>query len=607
MRSLFAAISLLLLSSLSFAEPQAGLTLHLNQSLLRDLDVEITPSAAQAGADLAGPHYRALHLGNVAGALNGNLLGASWMRHISGSVLINHAWQLRMGATTLSAPSLQLINTSTNPLTFELRSAEGAAWFVLQNGHPKQTGAQGRLLVSVLQLKASAWLSKTLGKNLDRYLLGGAELNLPFASALVAPAGQTCPPEPLRWPTLGFQADVALELVPNVYQLRCEGCTAASTAGLVAIAPSARLRNVGTADVPWFAMFSGTPEPYGADQHPFLVWNLFRLDADGTLKQLGASGVKHAFFSTNSDCPCPGAQILYAERCTDEYDAFTNDIDSFLTERSEVIPSTGLWARCGSLHDPDCSGTRNHGVGDPNGLRQRMLISEAELAAAPGRKFFIEAWYVTRDDIDIFNSMATLEVLPSKDSSAWAFVNQGVTVPGPLLTRVRAQAAAQPGRMQSILASAEGRVQLNVAVTPRGNGTYRYRYELMNFEFALVRTSGALPNLRLLSQTGIQRFGVPQGAGHVSASAFADIDANAGNDWTAQIQSGQMNFIDQGNNAQSWGRLYRFEWVSSVGPQTGLATLAATDVERTATHTISTLVPANGPSDLFFWAGFEAD
>ena len=598
-------VLLLTLSLHGHAAPSSGLTLQLNEALLKDLEIELQIDGAQATSSPIGPQYQALLATRSVGELQGST-GAS--RQLSGAVRFDHALLLSVGKHRATTAHFTLVPLSVNPTSFALQDAQGDTWFTLEGGHPHATPDGLTLDVRMLSLRASKWLAgKVKRPGLQRFLLGGAQIGLSLRPDGKPLAGQMCPPEPLRWPTLGFQADVALENIPDVFELRCQGCSVGSTSGTVAIAPSARLRNVGTADVPWFEMFGGTPAPYGADQHPFLVWNLYRQEADGTLRQIGASGVKHAFFSTNSDCPCPGAQILYAERCTDEYDAFTNDIDSFLTERSEVIPSTGLWARCGSLHDPDCSGTRNQGVGDPNGLRQRMLISEAELAAEPGRKFFIEAWYVTRDDIDIFNSMATLEVLPSKDSSAWAFVNQGITVPGPLLTRVRAQAAAQPGRMQSILASAEGRVQLNAAVTPLGNGTYRYRYELMNFEFALVRTSGALPNLRLLSQTGIQRFGVPQGAGHVSASAFADIDANAGNDWTAQIQSGQMNFVDQRNNAQSWGRLYRFEWVSSVGPQTGLATLAATDVERTATHTISTLVPANGPSDLFFWAGFEAD
>ena len=71
----------------------------------------------------------------------------------------------------------------------------------------------------------------------------------------------------------------------------------------VVIAPSATLRNVGTADVPWYPKFhTGVgetyPQPYDRDQHPFLVWALYRQTGE-VFEQLAVSEAKHAFFTVN--------------------------------------------------------------------------------------------------------------------------------------------------------------------------------------------------------------------------------------------------------------------------------------------------------------------
>ena len=46
---------------------------------------------------------------------------------------------------------------------------------------------------------------------------------------------------------------------------------------LIAVAPSATLKNVGVTDIPWHGKFSGNFPPYNNDQHPYLAWNMYRL------------------------------------------------------------------------------------------------------------------------------------------------------------------------------------------------------------------------------------------------------------------------------------------------------------------------------------------
>ncbi|MDP1270841.1 hypothetical protein, partial [Klebsiella pneumoniae] len=67
--------------------------------------------------------------------------------------------------------------------------------------------------------------------------------------------------------------------------------------GPIKVAPSATLKSLGFGDAAWIPKFQTLSfydiPGYPRDQHPFLVWNMYRI-ADGRIEQLGASGVKHA-------------------------------------------------------------------------------------------------------------------------------------------------------------------------------------------------------------------------------------------------------------------------------------------------------------------------
>ena len=125
----------------------------------------------------------------------------------------------------------------------------------------------------------------------------------------VAGVGGSC-----TTPDFALPVDIALIAIGSVQQ-------SALVSGQVAITPSAELQNVGLADVRW--------EPVLDPDHPLLHWALYRLDGD-RFEQIGLSAVKHAFFAVNSDCPCPGGQVLWALGCTDIYGVSTNEDRSFL-------------------------------------------------------------------------------------------------------------------------------------------------------------------------------------------------------------------------------------------------------------------------------------
>ncbi|HET9484747.1 MAG TPA: hypothetical protein VFO79_12380, partial [Xanthomonadales bacterium] len=443
---------------------------------------------------------------------------------------------------------------------FALVDARGQPWFGARDVHQAFDAALGRLAMTHLDLRTGPALARWLGRDaMQGQLLGTVHLMLDGpADAAIAKAANSChPPE---WPgTPGGVTDVALDRLSRL-DVYCNQGFAGGQAGLcdgngthpdakLKFLPSVRLSNAGTTDVPWYIKFSAGPPqedtgyPYATpDQHPFLVWNVYRVDADGRISQIGRSGVKHAFFTGNEDCPCNAGQILFASspvQCADTYDAGSNDRLSDLGPRREVIASRGVFGRCESIFDPDCNGQQN--PSDPNPerveLRYRAPIHESEFAAAlhPGAQWFIEAWYVVRDDANLYNTMANRRFSPNW-LGFWQMNFVGGETPpnGAVIDRWVAPGSTAPDARNTEVVTANGRIKLAVRVVPLGEGRYRYDYAVMNFEYADPVTSFAEPNLRIDRNHGLAALRVPvPEATTTQGYEFHDGDA-AALDWTAQ-------------------------------------------------------------------------
>ncbi|GIX35902.1 MAG: hypothetical protein KatS3mg126_1681 [Lysobacteraceae bacterium] len=417
-----------------------------------------------------------------------------------------------------------------------------------------------------------------------------------------------------NWPGPGRPADVALTALDFVGALGSRDCSsgaciepspAGSSQGEVVVAPDARLLNIGSRDVAWFTKFypqSLLPPdlPYGSDQHPYLAWALYREDADGSLVPLGTSGVKHAFFAQNAGCPCEGAYVLFPG-CGDLYSAPTNDMGSALGPRAEIDPHTGRWGRCGSVFDPDCDGLQDSS-GYAGRFDRRLLAAEADLLPAlhPGARWFIEAWYVVRDDGNLDNSMAHREILPSKQGTGWTFRTAGSLQQGPVIERWVSRHAATPRQHASRLDSTEGSLQVAVRVEETGACRYRYRYAIMNLDHAHAVFSGTPPNLRLQSSTGLAglRWPIPRAA--IEQPRFRDDDRNPGNDWPVPA-AGELHLAAPAGADLGWGRMIHFRFDSARAPQPGLVELVLGDGSMQA---VQTLLP--GGEAALHCDGFEA-
>ncbi len=351
-----------------------------------------------------------------------------------------------------------------------------------------------------------------------------------------------------------------------------------------------------TADVEWDQKFTNSASgPYASpDQHPYLIWNLYRLDTDGSITQVGRSGVKHAFLTTNvgSGCEsCNGNHVL-GRQCGDTYGTGNNDSNSDLGPRRELLPAAGLWGRCGSIYDTNCDGVSN-----PSGntsYDQRLIVKESALDAAanPGATYQFESWYIVRDDINIYNTMASRPFTPSWNGASWTAANGSPFRLGPALDRwIDAGVAAGDLTRNVELVAPEGRAKVAVRVDDLGNGSWRYHYALMNFDFARGVTQGSEPNLRVVRNDGFNRFAVRVGASAtISQIAYADGDP-ARADWIAtQTASGIEWAAPDAAASQNWGVMARFSFVANQAPVDGAtATLGVTEAGTPASYDVATV------------------
>ena len=535
--------------------------------------------------------------------------------------------RLQRADGTLSA-SLRLVPDGAVRHGWRLVDAKGATWLRITHGMRSPERADGVRLVTA-DLRVGPALAAWTGVDADGLLFANAALQVPLdAPAPPRPKSCTAP----NWPgTAGYVADVELVDmidvggVGGIDVMRCRtgevnGCDGpGGDDGEVVYVPSAMLRNrsqADAADLPWHQKFTGSFPPYGNDQHPFLVWSFYRIDADGALLQFARSGLKHAFASANDGCidnTCPRPGQVIGRGCSDIYNAGSNDWAFQLSPREELNPARGIWARCGSIFDdldnnpgdglPGCDGVQDAPVND-DGYRYRMVARETDIDAAlhPGAEWLIDAWYIVRDDADLFNTMGSRTLQPQFVGGLWRRGTMGAFVPGAVIDAWLARASAQERAWRTLLESAEGRIGVAVRVRQLPDQRYRYDYALMNFDFARVAVDPgtAEPNLRFLGNIGVSSvaFDLNNGAA-ADSQELRDGDAQPGNDWNFVPAADMLRW--NGPAMLRWGQLVFVRVVSPAAPGLGRLHLGLSGGSP-AEYTVQTLVP---DAAALFFDGFE--
>jgi hypothetical protein len=492
------------------------------------------------------------------------------------------------------------------PFALDVVDTDGVVWFTLDRGHYQLEDANRTFALRYMNLR----ISRHFAQVLKRPEFAGGVCSAPWPGQNGAQANiqmvyqgddaETGTPDSIHFMRCGL-ADAT-----GVYQ--AADCTQTSTDRGVVFAPDTSLLNVGTATVSWHKMFSAPSPPYGNDQHPFLIWNLYRVNPDGSLQQLAASGTKHAFNTINKACNCSDHTNSYPT-CEDSYSYYSNDIaaeetPNYLGPRSEIIPAAGQWGRCFSVFDKNCAGAKEDADGGAqNDFQYRLVVAESDITSAlqPGATYYFEYWYVVRDQSNIYNAMGYRPVSFAKipgDGGAYiwqATVTAGDFVNGPVINLWVDPAQPAAGTQNSELATPEGHARIAVRTTPLGGGLYRYDYAVMNFDFArgvIDPAHATEPNVHVLSADGFSAFAVPVSDDvTVSDFAFNDPDGDASNDWIATQADGLVRWQAPAGHPLNWGTLYRFSFTANVAPLPASAELGVATAGTPASYAGATLAP----------------
>jgi hypothetical protein len=602
---------------------QGGITTwHLNQDLLAALDIRVAQVEKSLPARTSSKHSSYRQLTFAAQDASGFQLQTSsgLPRAFTGGVLLHDGGMvLEFPGGRADLRGFGLRPHAGAPFALDVVDRQGRAWFTLDHGHYLLEDGAGTFASRYMNLRVSAQFATLLKRpELAALVVGGMDSLSPMSGTPQGESGVCSAP----WPgQSGAQADIQMMYqtsdaetgVPDaIHFMRCgtpDGsggyvaatCTATSTNFYAVFTPDTSLHNVGSAAVSWHGMFTGTFPPYGNDQHPFLVWNLYRVDASGALRQLAASGVKHAFNTLNKTCNCADTQNSYPT-CEDSYSDYSNDLDAtripnYLGPRSEIIPAAGIWGRCESVFDKNCLGrTEDLDGGAQNDFQYRLVVAESDITASlqPGATYYFEYWYVVRDQVNIYDAMGYRPVTFSKSTGMWMPVAD-TFVNGPVINAWVDPVAPPPGALNSELATPEGHARIAVTTTPLGGGLYRYVYTVMNLDFArgvIDPAHATAPNVHVLSADGFSSFALPISADvTVSNFAFSDLDDNLSNDWT--VTQGAQSLVWQAppGNLLNWGTLYQFSFTANQAPLPASVTLGVATAGSPTSYAGTTLAP----------------
>jgi len=621
--------------------------IRLNRNTLGSMGISIADSPGKLPANSArltdGLNVRQAHNSELFGIREGSSIqfraeSGSFVGFLNGSLQSRGGYNLSLQeGGSIPLVDFRLRPDPGNAMRLDVVSGDGKVWFYIDKLMYDLVNGNRVLAIYTADMRVSRALAERVGHpelidapagdmeiltQVTRQGGGGVRGTTPSPShyhgeqVVGQPAGVV------------YQADLFMQGI-SVSRVNSSNVTGPGGSGKVVFAPNSTLRNnvnagsaattisgqgsagtssaLWTAWIPWHTKFSGNFPPYGNDQHPFLIWNLYRVNADGSIEQIGRSGVKHAWLTTNQGC-APGedfdSQVL-GRSCSDTYGTGNNDANEDLSFRSEIIPATNQWGRCHSLFDPGCVGNNTNPNPSDDGFVRRMVVNEAQISNTvnPGASYLFDSWYLARQDINIYNSMATITGTPTFSGGNWTFAGQANYRLGSVTDRWVENLPAGTVAQSSELAVGEGHAKVAVRVTNLGNGQWRYHYAVHNLDFARAQTAGSEPNLDVLSNKGFNQFRMPLPVGvNVIANKFSDGDLVSANDWTFSSAGGQLTWAAPAGASLDWGTLYLFSVTTDSPPKSGSAVITVAQAGTPSTFDIPVLMPA---PDVIFKHGFE--
>jgi len=483
-----------------------------------------------------------------------------------GPLQLSGGFRLRGDSYTLDLASL-VLRPGKETTTLELVDASGVALLTTADAQWEFDLRAGQLRYLNADLRILPALARRLGE--DRYAgLNVGVLDLDATLQVSSLPAAPLPPVNATPPACGDWSGTIDVALTNMSSIGQGGVATVNGRSVVVVLPSANLQNVGTANVPWYSKFTNLGVPPWDDQHPFLVWQMVRSNA-GVLEPLGRSDLKHAFLTLNSGCDpgaCTDSHIL-GLGCTDVYGTSTNNNTDSLAPRSEVTASTGIWNHCGGVpshFDTNGDCTQDFFGAGEDAFTHGFKAAETDLQVA-GAAYYVEAFYIIRNDVNIFNSMGYRQVAPAKPGSVWSFPLVGAYAQGPAINAWVNPATPGANADNRTLDTGEGHVQLAVRVTAVAGspGRKRYAYALQNHDFDRRFKSFRVPFDTTL--------------GVIDNISYADGDGFAANDWTATVDAGGITWTAPAGTAPpaeiDYATLVSFRFDSDQEPVATQSTL----------------------------------
>jgi hypothetical protein len=638
------------LPEVSWAAWGGTIAIHLNESNLLGMGIRVGSRSAK----LAPNSARLTDDLNVRQALDSELFalresGSIQFRVKDGAFagFLDGSLQSRGGYTLSLADgsSIPLVDfrlrpNSDDPLLLDVVSGDGKVWFRVNKLMYELVRDNRVLAVYAADMRATQALAERTGHpEMAGAPIGDLEIlaQVTRQGGGLAEVNGTPPPAKYHGaqvdgqpPGVIYQADLFMQSF-SVDRVNASGTTGPNGSGSVVFAPNSTLRNnvnngtsattvsgqgaagassaLWSAWIPWHQKFTGVFTPYGNDQHPFLIWDMYRINADGGIEQIGRSGVKHAWYTTNVGCAVPAEAMdhhVLGRSCNDTYSTTNNNANQDLSFRSEIVPATNQWGRCHSLFDPGCVGSNTNSIPADDGFVRRMVVNESQISSTvnPGATYLFDSWYLARQDINIYNSMGTISGTPTYSGGNWVFAGQSNYKLGSVTDRWVENLPVNTTAQNVELVNKDGHTKVAVRVVDLGNGQWRYHYAVHNLDFSRPVTAGAEPNLDVISNKGYDRFrvAIPEGVAVID-NRFSDGDLDSANDWSFSSSGGYLTWTAPANQSLDWGSLYLFTVTTFSPPAAGSSELQPATAGFPSTYTVSSLAPTVG--DIIFQHGFE--
>jgi hypothetical protein len=335
------------------------------------------------------------------------------------------------------------------------------------------------------------------------------------------------------------------------------------TSGLGMATTSCNVTTITGDNVNWYSPFNGSTMD---ERHPVIAMNMYRLrsvtGAGTRLEHIGVGWVKHGFLSLNSSqcgsCQDPGGGHLLGVRCSDTYGSSLNASRSYLGPRDEVNAFTGRWECTGSYfanYLNDCVDRFTTSGLSP--IDHRLQVRDQDLLTA-NSQYFYEAYYVSENDADRYNSAGWRRVTPSWSAAQVKF---NFTDNTPIANGVLVDTWGQMQPAPRSQPQDEGDILVAVEVTDLGNGTWHYEFAVYNHTSNRQVRTFSVP--------------IPNGA-NITNIEFHDPDFDANNDWTPVVQNGAVTWStdtyaeNPQANSIEWSSLYNFRFDANVAPENGI-------------------------------------